>query len=261
MQSLRQSLAKHGITGAFERAPEFVRYQVETLLIRAYNRVRAGTAYHPPTDLRAFGDVLDRAQASTDISDHIERLFTESLLVNPDTIVELGVRGGESTFVFERVARLTDADLVSVDIEDCSGATDYDGWHFVQSDDIELARNFDEWCADRDLNPNIDVLFIDTSHLYDHTVSEIDEWFPHLSDRAVVFFHDTNLTRYYRGEDGTLGRGWNNDRGVVHAIEDHFDCSFDESESFITIQSSFVVKHHPYCNGLAVLQKTPILAE
>jgi hypothetical protein len=247
--------------GTLERVPGFLRYQAETLLLRAYNRVRTGSAYYPPTDLRAFGDVLARAQAPTDISDHLDRLFVESLPVDPDTVVELGVRGGESTFVFERIARLTDSDLVSVDVEDCSGATDYDRWHFVQSDDVEFATRFDGWCADHDVDPAIDVLFVDTSHLYDHTVGEIDEWFPHLSDRAVVFFHDTNLTRYYRREDGTLGRGWDNERGVIRALEDHFDCSFDESTPFVTVQSPFVVKHYPHCNGLTVLQKTPTLAE
>ena len=47
-------------------------------------------------------------------------LFTEALSVHPSLIVELGVRGGESTFVFERVAKMCGSQLGSVDIEDCA---------------------------------------------------------------------------------------------------------------------------------------------
>jgi cephalosporin hydroxylase len=256
---VRESLAEDGVLETVQKVPGFLIYLCETQLLRAHNRLRSSSEYVPPSNLTAFDEILSRSQTPTDISDHLDRLFTESVPVDPATIVELGVRGGESTYVFERVARLTGADLVSVDIEDCSGITDYDRWHFVQSDDVEFATRFETWCVDRGIDSGIDVLFVDTSHLYEHTVDEIDEWFPLLSDRAVVFFHDTNLTRYYRREDGTLGRGWDNDRGVIRALEDYFGCSFDETESFVTTQSPFVVKHFPYCNGLTVLQKTAAL--
>lgn len=252
---------ERGAVGTLKRIPGFVRYQVEILFLQAYNGARRGSAYRPPTDVDAFDTILDRSETPTDINDHLERLYAESLPVDPDTIVELGVRGGESTFVFERVARLTDADLVSVDIEECSGTTDYDRWHFIQSDDVEFAARFNNWCADRDIDSNVDVLFVDTSHLYDHTVDEIDEWFPHLSDRAVVFFHDTNLNPYYRRQDGSIGRGWDNERGVIRALEDYFDSEFDETKQFVTICHPFVIKHFPYCNGLTVLQKMPDVLE
>ena len=39
----------------------------------------------------------------------------------------------------------------------------------------------------------VDVLFIDTSHLYEHTVRELAAWFPLLANKALVIFHDTNL--------------------------------------------------------------------
>ena len=65
-------------------------------------------------------EILSRARIRTDISDHLPDLFTESLAVQPRLIVELGVRDGESTFVFERVAKLCNARIVSVDIEPTS---------------------------------------------------------------------------------------------------------------------------------------------
>lgn len=230
-------------------------------LFRAYNRIVADDPCVPPTDSPAFGEVLTRSKKRTDINDHVARLYTESLLVDPDTVVELGVRGGESTFAFERVARRSDADLVSVDVEDCADATDYNRWHFVQSDDVEFAAEFEDWCTDRDVRPQIDALFVDTSHLYEHTVAEIDGWFPHLSERAVVFLHDTNLTPYYRRRDGSLGLGWDNERGVIRALEEYFDCEFNETEQSVTVLDQFVVEHFTHCNGLTVLRKLPDLVE
>jgi cephalosporin hydroxylase len=261
ISSIRNSIASDGVIETVKKAPSFLSYTTNSLLLQVHNRVRSADGYTPPTDLDTFDEVLDRKQNPTDINDHLDRLFVKSLPIDPDTIVELGVRGGESTFVFERVACLTDSDLVSVDIEDCSGVTDYDRQHFVHSDDVAFARRFDDWCTDYNINAAVDVLFVDTSHQYEHTVMEIEEWFPHLSDRAVVFFHDTNLTNYYRREDGTIGRGWDNDRGVIRALEEYFGCSLNETEPFLTIQSPFVVEHTPYCNGLTVLQKMPTLAE
>lgn len=223
--------------------------------IGRYNRVRASDDDAPPTDLAALRAVQRRARTPNDVSDHLERLFVEALQRSPDTIVELGVRGGESTFVFERVARLADASLVSVDVAETDYETDYDRWHFVQSDDVAFAGEFDEWCRERDVAPEIDVLFVDTSHSYEHTVAEIDAWFPFLAADAVALFHDTNMRHLYRREDGTVGLSPRNDRGVVRALERRFDCDLDETESFVTVLDGFVLEQYPHCSGLAVLRK------
>src|ERR1700680_3023499 len=59
-----------------------------------------------------FDEVIERSLKRTDINDHLATLFVESLGVRPSLIVELGVFNGESTFVFERVARISDAKFV-----------------------------------------------------------------------------------------------------------------------------------------------------
>lgn len=217
--------------------------------------MRATETYRPPTDMAAFREVQARSRRRTDIGDHLERLFVEALRARPDTIVELGVRGGESTFAFERVARSVGADLVSVDVEDTTYASDYERWRFVEADDVAFAERFEEWCADANVDPAVDVLFVDTSHRYEHTLAEIDAWFPRLSDGAVVLFHDTNMGHVFRRKDGTVGLSPNSGRGVVRALEDHFECEFEETESFLTIEGEFVIEHSPYCSGLAVLRK------
>ena len=91
-------------------------------------------------------EISERSLQGTPINDHLITLFNEALQINPKTIVELGVEFGESTFVLERVARLSEAKLISLDIQDCSRISTYDGWIFVQQDDIQFAARFPEWC-------------------------------------------------------------------------------------------------------------------
>lgn len=224
-------------------------------ILSVYNAVVGRKTYVPPTDLNEFKSVQLGLTRNTDIADHLPTIFSEALQADPDTIVELGVRDGESTAVFEEVCGLTGADLVSVDIDEAEYESNYEDRYFVQADDVEFARQFKYWCEDHAINPEIDVLFIDTSHLYEHTVEEIDSWFPHLTDNGVVLFHDTNLSNVYCRKDRTLGTAWDNDRGVIRAIEEYLDCSFDEKRDFTTVCSGFLVDHYPYCNGFTILRR------
>lgn len=105
------------------------------------------------------------------------------------------------------------------------------------------------------MNSSIDILFVDTSHVYEHTVEEIKHWFPLLSDKAKVFFHDTNLRKVYYRKNGKMDYGWNNDRGVIRALENYFGRSFDERSEFCTISKGWLIKHHPYCGGFTILEK------
>ncbi|MDD2665856.1 MAG: class I SAM-dependent methyltransferase [Methanocellales archaeon] len=205
--------------------------------------------------LKELEDIKRQSIKKTDISDHLVTLFVESLSTKPRLIVELGVRGGESTFVLERVAKLCDSTLISVDIEDCSDISSYKNWIFVQSDDIEFAKRFEKWCARHDIQPKINVLFVDTSHIFENTVQEIENWFPFLRERSKVFFHDTNLKRLFFRRDGSMGVGRNNKRGVIRAIEEYFDKGFNEKEDFIELIDGWQIKHYANCNGFTILEK------
>jgi cephalosporin hydroxylase len=207
------------------------------------------------TDLPALNDIKLHSLRPTAINEHLETLFIESLTMKPRLIVELGVARGHSAGVFAQVAQLCGAKLVSVDLTDCSGAVDWDGWLFVQQDDVQFAREFEAWCRARQIEPAIDVLFIDTSHYFDHTLEEIRGYFPFLADHAKVFFHDTNINDFIYRKDGSIDLGWDNDRGVIKALEVYFDRKFNEDEEFIDFVSPFIIKHYPYCCGLTVLEK------
>ncbi len=209
----------------------------------------------PVSDLPAMAAVAARARVRTDVSDHLETLFAEALLQRPRVIVELGTRGGESTFVLSQAAAGCGADLISVDLEDCSGSSAYPRWHFVKSDDVAFAKKFPGWCRRRNITPRIGLLFIDTSHEFEHTRREIQAWFPHLAPGAKVIFHDTHLRLIYFRRDRSMGIGWNNRRGVMRALEEYFSCRFDESRTFVDARRGWLIRHWPDCNGLTILDR------
>lgn len=220
---------------------------------RELNEIEGGISEH--LFLKDLEELKKQSIRRTDISDHLVTLFVESLSAKPKVIVELGVRGGESTFVLERVAKLCNSTLISVDIEDCFGICSYKNWLFVQSDDIEFAKIFEDWCKEREIQPKIDVLFIDTTHIFEHTVQEIENWFPFLADEAKVFSHDTNLKRLFFRRDGSMGAGWNNKRGVIRAIEKYFGNAFNEKRDFTEFKKGWRIKHFSNCNGFTILEK------
>lgn len=200
-------------------------------------------------------EIREFARRPNDINEHLELIFTESLLIWPRLIVELGVRDGTSTFVFERVASVCGASIVSADIDDCSSTSSHRRRHFFQGDDVQFAAAFEGFCRERGIAPSVDVLFVDTSHYYDHTVQEIQAWFPLLSPRAKVLFHDTNLRLVGSRRDGCFALAWENERGVVRAIEEHLGIRIDESKECTEYVRGWLIRHWPHCNGFTVLDK------
>jgi len=204
---------------------------------------------------RSLSAIQKRAKRRTDICDHLETIFFECLGIQARLIVELGSGDGESTFVLERIAKLWKAKLVSVDIEDRKEVSFYKDRIFVLEDDITFAGKFGNWCGEHHIEPKIDILFIDTSHLFDHTVQEIHAWFPFLAPRSKVLFHDTNLKEIFVRKDGSTGQGWNNERGVIRAVEKYFSRPFKEDENFITMINGWQIRHIAHCNGLMMMDR------
>lgn len=204
-----------------------------------------------------FDEIKKHALFDTDISDHLETLFIESMKIKPKVIVELGVRTGQSTFVFERVAKLCNSFLLSVDIAPQKNKTLWPHSSFIQKDDILVADEFENICKRNNLEPRIDVLFIDTSHEYNHTKNEIAKWFPHLSSQSVIFFHDANVRLLYKHKSGTIGKAYNDDRDVMRAIEEYVGEPLNEKKDFKKVCGSWNVEHSAICNGMTILK--PIL--
>jgi cephalosporin hydroxylase len=236
-----------------------LRRTLRALPVSVYNSVhkRICSVSQSASSSPELKEIEDRvAHFPSDISDHLATIFSEAVAAKPRLIVELGVRGGESRFALERAARVTRSYLVSVDIEDCETMCGQSPlWHFVKSDDIQFARIFRDWCSERGIEPKIDVLFIDTSHLYEHTVREIKAWFPYLSASCKVLFHDTYPKRFYRRLDGTIGEGVNSKRGVIQPIEEYLGTRLDERIDFVTIVHDWLIRHWAHCNGLTTMER------
>ncbi len=224
---------------------------------RLYNALRRAAFPRrlPASGSKELDEIRQFAAKPSDIDEHLELMFTETLLLKPKLVVELGVRDGASTFVFERAAALCSAALVSVDIDDCSEVSRYSRWHFFRGDDVAFAALFHDFCRLRNIAPSIDLLFIDTSHYYEHTVREIESWFPLLSPRAKVMFHDTNMSIAGCRRDGCIQLSWNNHRGVTRAIEEHLHTSIDEANEVVQYAGGWLIRHVPYCNGFTILDR------
>jgi cephalosporin hydroxylase len=237
-----------------------LQYATDNLLkcfVAASNVVRVGFSKQPRSlsGLKSFDEIVERSMLKTDISDHLTTLFLESLALSPSLIVELGVRGGESTFVLERVAEMFDSILISVDIEDCLRVSGYSSWYFVKDDDITFAERFPGWCRERNIRPSVDVLLIDTSHEFNHTLQELRCWVPFLSGRSKLFMHDTNMKKLFSRKDGSMGFAWDNNRGVIGALEAYLGERFDEEQDFTAFAGSWMVRHYANCCGFTVLER------
>jgi len=189
----------------------------------------------------------------TDISSHLDTIYLRTLEMNPKQIVELGVRGGESSKIFSCVNEDIGSSVVGVDIDQCDYSFVKNGTFYKASDTV--FHGFYKSLY----GPNIDVLFIDTSHFYEHTVQEIKYWFPLLSQKALIIFHDTNLNNVYIRKNNTVGAGWDNQRGVIRAIEEYFNTNFNELENFTfeteLHNAKWKVVHEYLCNGLTLIYK------
>jgi cephalosporin hydroxylase len=151
--------------------------------------------------------------------------------------------------------RPTCGTVLSVDVEDCATSNADASWHFVRADDVLFAATFPSWARELGLKPTIDVLFIDTSHLYDHTRAELQAWTPFLGSSGKVILHDTNLKKWNRRRDGSMGGGWDNQRGVIRAVEEFLGVQLDETREHVFANRGWLVRHYPECSGLTVLRR------
>ncbi len=225
--------------------------------IPLYNKVFRRRLPHPVAiNFSEAAEVFAQQDSkSNDISDHLSDLFFESLMSNPKLIVELGVRTGESTKCLEKVAKICDATLIQVDPDPESYRSEWKKSYFVAEDDIKFAKRFKRFCEEKRIAPTIDLLFIDTTHLYQQTVDEIREWFPLLAPNARVMFHDTAMAVVSKRNDGTYNQGWDNNRGVIAPIEEYLGMKFDEKKDFVAMVNKWLVIHRANCSGFTTMQR------
>jgi len=237
--------------------------EIEDALRKLRFLAQGGTRYSQAFYCESLRAVLGDGIGTSDISDHLSTLFYHALEGSPKLIVELGTRGGESTRILSAAAEIANAQVLSVDINDCSNLNmPYPHrWHFVRQNDVAFGRKgFVAWCRQHALEPRADAIFIDTSHFYEHTKDEIAVWMDHLSNTGVMIFHDTNTGRGLYGRcDGTIDLGWDNQRGVIRAIEEFLGRRYEEKSFFVDAVKGFLIRHYPNSNGLTVLKRMPVV--
>src|SRR5580704_726120 len=116
---------------------------------------------------------VDRLSRDSDIKEYLPFLFETAASYPKVRVLELGARKGNSTLAFLAGADVTGGHVTSVDIDkiadDPAGMLPWSkcpGWTFVHGDDMDPA-------VQAQLPPEVDVLFIDSSHEYAHTVAEL----------------------------------------------------------------------------------------
>jgi predicted O-methyltransferase YrrM len=151
-----------------------------------------------PTILRTSGEsanplpltlAIMQEESTSDISHH---LLILSLLVTEfglKHIVELGTRNGHSTLALLEAVQQIGGKVMSVDIEPCLTARRRVAeaglntrWEFLHANDLELE-------SAKILQP-IDLLFIDTNHLYAQTIAELRKYLPYLTEGSWIALHD-----------------------------------------------------------------------
>jgi predicted O-methyltransferase YrrM len=123
----------------------------------------------------------------SDIQQHMAFMRGTAASYAVPRIIELGVRGGNSTSAFLAAAGEVGGELWSVDI---AGALvpdhwhDLPYWHFLKAGDCSPEAL--AW-----LPLKCDVLFVDTSHTQEHTRHELEVFVPRVRRGGVALLHDT----------------------------------------------------------------------
>jgi predicted O-methyltransferase YrrM len=240
------------------RLIESLNYRIQYFIgsvIRQYSAYR-----FLPTQVAVVDNEIFRGMNETDISDHLNFIFALAMSKKPGTILELGTRGGESTKVLSLVANQIGAKGYSVDLSEApSWLNEQRNWQHFVADDVEFPKTLVGSWPNGDTFAGIDLLFLDTSHFYKHTLQELNLYWDLINEDGILILHDTNCTPVMtRRLSGSSNFGWDNQRGVIQAIEEFFECNINENSLVSTDKLGGGAKsltHFPWNNGLTIVFK------
>ena len=135
----------------------------------------------------------DRLSKWSDVQEYLPLLYDTAASYPKVRVLELGTRRGNSTLAFLAAAAAVDGHVTSVDPDRVTDAPDgmlpwrkAPWWTFVRGDDMDGA-------VQAALPGEVDVLFVDTSHEYEHTLGELRAYMPRVVPGGTALFHDTNI--------------------------------------------------------------------
>jgi predicted O-methyltransferase YrrM len=213
-----------------------------------------------PSHVAFVDNEIFKGVNETDISDHLSVIFALAMSKKPRTILELGTRGGESTKVLTLVTNQIGAKGYSVDLSEApEWLNEQKNWHHFVADDTEFCKNLVHSWPNGDSFTGIDFLFLDTSHFYEHTLQELNLYWDLINEDGILVLHDTNCTSVMsRRLSGSSNTGWDNQRGVIRAVEEFFECSIDENSLIsknLLSRGAKGLTHFPWNNGLTVIYR------
>lgn len=136
------------------------------------------------TDVLALRFEQARSTPS-DIYEHLDTFVALVEELDATTVIELGTRSGVSTVAW-LYALEGKGDLWSVDVDSQPDIGSYPHWTFIQGDDCSA----EVYAA---LPVEVDAVFIDTSHTYDHTYCELSLYRWLVRPGGKILLHDTEL--------------------------------------------------------------------
>jgi len=130
--------------------------------------------------------ILMTVDCKGDSDGHLLTLFSIALSSKSKTILELGVRNGDTTLPLLLAAGINNATVHSVDIN----PTEYippsylsQHWKFYKSDALKFLR---EW----DRSAQIDLVYIDDWHSYQHVKMELEILDSIVTPNTIILLHD-----------------------------------------------------------------------
>jgi len=144
----------------------------------------------------------DRLSRWSDIREYLPLLYDVVRSYPGARVLELGSRKGNSTLALLAGAEESgghvwsgDIDNVAADPHGMQPWADCGIWTFIHGDDMDPD-------VQAQLPAEADLLFIDTSHEYGHTVRELEAYMPRVAPGGVALLHDT------RWVDSPPGTPW-----------------------------------------------------
>lgn len=148
---------------------------------------------------------LELCATPSDIVDHLPTFVRTCEELQARQVIELGTRSGVSTIAWLYGLELVGGHLWSVDVDAKPQIGNHDHWTFIRGDDCSEA-------VFTQLPDKVDAIFVDTSHAYEHTLSELSLYHWLVRPGGRILLHDTELAH----PENVTGRAF----PVRRAVED-----------------------------------------
>ena len=191
--------------------------------------------------MKDLAKLLETTTKGTGDSDkHILTLFSLAVGAGAKNIIELGVRDGQTTLPLVMAAKHNGGKLYSVDIKPQPDTISKDYLSHLEYHQKDTIEFLSEWNSEKD----IDFIFIDDWHSYEHVKKELEILDTLVSPRTLIVLHDLmygNTCPFYHVDLSVTTGQWASG-GPYRAVAE-LNPQFWE---YATI---------PYNNGLTLLRK------